>query len=416
MSDFKIIYNQSKFVSAILAFFLLLIFFGGKMFFFNVGISIRPYYIILFPLLIFGIFGRYNRSEFFKINSLFAMMLLILLLGFIALFTSSLNFDSADTFKFVLFFVIQTFCFLILSMAFLQCDVNFLYRRIIKLAPFITLPPLFIFVYNALTYFGSTNKMVPGVFFGLDGLPRMTGLFDDPNYFSLYTLAYLYICLIILSTDKIKLSLLVFVSLFVGLLNVVFSFSRTAIVVLVFFIMLNLLSNKSFRKNLPIVVLIIILLTVLVLSLNETILDLLLAKFFNPTEDGGSTEERGTLLFTGLQSGFLYPIGVGIGNTTAYFMKYYGQPKLAHNDWITVLIECGILGVIIYIGMWLKVFFSTRVRLVKIAIICAMLHLSTLSLYYYEPIVPFFLIFLYFNTVIIENRSKCISSEKNSSS
>jgi O-antigen ligase len=267
--------------------------------------------------------------------------------------------------------------------------------------PFITIPPLLVFLWNGPSHFGLIGTKYLGVFLGHDGLPRLTGFFDDPNYFGLSMWGLIFI--VVLMSQTYKFRKLTFVYLFIGVVDIVLTLSRMALLTGVLFIFLSVLSNKKNIRYLAMLIPLVIFVFFVPLS-NSDIQDLILSRFSGNND--GSLDERTILLRTGLKSFYLHPFGVGIGNQQDYYLIEYGQAKLSHNDWISVMIECGILGVISYMMIFIVLFVLSKNKLSKICIICFVFILCTLTSYTYLAIIPIFVIFISYLSYILPKRER----------
>jgi O-antigen ligase len=394
-------YKYSK-ATIILCALLILACFGGKQFFFDMGgIGIRPFYILLPVGTLLIIYSKYSRREFAEILIFPILFAITVLLGIVAnMITALLKVTDIElVVKIIIFCIVQFMLFIIAGYYLLKCDNRRLFRSMGNILPFITLPPLLFFLFNAIRHFGERNcpyGTYVGIYLGNDGLPRATGFFDDPNYFSLFMLGVLYIFLMVSQVYSFKKKTYFF--LFIGLIDVLLTTSRAALLVIATFIVLCSIC-RVFKKK--IILMLCIAMAAFVSLVSSQGRDIVLKKL--STKDG-SVEERGSLLSIGLKAPQSYPMGIGIGNTEIYYLENYGLKKIAHNDFISVLLECGILGLLCYVAIFVVLFRICKNRLARICIVCFMLHLCTLSAYCYEVIVPIFVVFTYYITRVIPCR------------
>lgn len=164
--------------------------------------------------------------------------------------------------------------------------------------------------------------------------------------------------------------------------------------VVLLYAMLFLLSRPNLKSFLILILLMLCLFSILCF-LDESVAETMMERFEETGEDG-SSQERILLLETGLLAPLYYPLGVGVGHCWDYYALTY-IPKLAHNDFLTVLIECGLIGLLAYLFIWFKVF-KIQNRLGRITVFSIAVMACTLSCYGYEPIIPIlFSFFLVFN-------------------
>ncbi|MDR1022898.1 MAG: O-antigen ligase family protein, partial [Prevotellaceae bacterium] len=324
--------------------------------------------------------------------------------GVLGLTTTDLSYDYAAIVKNIIFCIIQCFVFFTLGLCLLRCNQQYLCRSLEKTVPFITLPPLFFFIVNAVKHFGERNiprGQYTGIYLGHDGLPRAIGFVHDPNYFALKMLGLLLIFMVIGKIYKFKKKTNVF--LLMGLLDVLLTTSRAAMLVILMFIALCGLFKVLRVKK---ILVFCVLAAVTAFAVSPKSRDIVLSKI---SKTDGSIEERGTVALIGLKAAFAYPAGVGIGNTQPYYLKEYGAEKIAHNDWVEVLVECGILGLLTYLAIFIMLLYLCKNKLARICILCFMLHLCTLSSFNYEPIIPAVLTFMCYFAHVLPNRKTQLS-------
>lgn len=376
------IYDKKKRISYLLVLFFLLIFINNKDLFLDVGINLRPFYFLLIVLL--ACLPRISSKRWRVYSSYLTIYALILLFGILGWLFSPEVLEIADVFTYIIFFIVQILTFYVLIRSFEACDLTILFRGLKKILPIITVLPLLLFLYKFNSRFGVHNEVVLGVYTGHDGMPRLIGLFEDPNYFSLYMFSFLTFLFFINQSLKEKFSKYNIAFIIIGVIDVVLSQSRSAIGLIFLFVFLNAVFYRN-KKLIAAIVLLFILSLIGLSYVDTDVLDIVSQRYEN-IEDDGSANERLYLMKEGLMAPFRVPFGVGIGNCRAYYAMFF-EPKLAHNDWLTVLIECGIFGLILYFLLWMKVF-KTGNTVSRILILCIMIQLATLSAYGYDPIVP----------------------------
>lgn len=193
---------------------------------------------------------------------------------------------------------------------------------------------------------------------------RFQGTMGDPNYFGRYAL----ICILI-SVFSIKNKIKSLWSVLFILIFVLLSASKSAILVIIFSVLYFLLKSKIRHKFLW-----FSLIALLLVSLSFTdISDLLLSRF---TIDS-PINIRGTRIYNKIDiitsgrtylwrffisefdlnhSGFY--LGSGISSSSSFFNPLFGENFMAHNSFIEVLIDLGIIG--------FSILFYSLYRLMKI--------------------------------------------------
>jgi O-antigen ligase len=396
--------KYSKAASYILVLFIFLSCFLDTRYFISVaGLSIRPIY-FLFPVMLLYIPRRIKKSEFNTLISHFSLFYISILTGlFASVFAIFIKIDNSLNMIFLA--IIQLFIYFIFTFLLLICDKDTLSYTLGKIIPLITIPPFLIYLLNVPVYFGERIKSYPGIYIGSDGLPRLTGFCNDPNYFALYMMGVLFIYVVSMKYCKFE-KRGIYLYLIIGVIDILLTVSRSAIMSLVLFLIFCGLFNKKRKvKILTIVFIVFIIIILMVLFLFIPTLEDMLFKKTNLSGDG-SVNERSTLLLLGLKSIYLYPFGIGIGNQTIYYQEIYGLPKLSHNDFISVLIECGVIGLLSYILMFLILFLQVKDKMTRICIFCFVVFLCTLSAYNYNTIVPIFVLLMSYFSCILPKRDR----------
>lgn len=388
----KSINRKAQTISRLLVLLITLVFINNADYFIHVGVSIRPYYFVLLGLVF--VMGRTSCSINQGCISCLSCFYMILITGLIGwLFYPQMTHFEVDINPIILL-VLQFLTFLLSLIAFYRCDKELLFRGILKVVPLITIIPLFLYIYNFHSIIGVRNSHIAGIYTGHDGMPRLIGLFQDPNYFSLYMFSLLVIIVLFTILYNVKLTKMNIFFMCIGMIDIFLTFSRSAYVVVLLYAILFLFSRPNLKSFLILILLIICIFSVLYF-LDESVVKTMMDRFEETGEDG-SSQERILLLETGLLAPFYFPLGVGVGHCWDYYALTY-MPKLAHNDFLTVLIECGLIGLLAYLFIWLKVF-KVQNSLGRITVFSIAVMACTLSCYGYEPIIPIlFSFFLVFN-------------------
>lgn len=391
MIAYKSINREAQTISRLLVLLITLIFINNADYFIHVGVSIRPYYFVLLGLAF--VMKRTSHTINLRYFSSLLCFWLILITGLVGLCFYPKTLYLEENINSIILFVLQLFTFYLSLSAFYRCDKEVLFRGILKVLPFITMIPLFLYMYNFRNIVGVRNSLIAGIYTGHDGMPRLIGLFQDPNYFSLYMFSLLAIIVFFTIVYNVELTKVNVFFMCIGMVDILLTFSRSAWMVVLLYAMLFLFSRPN-QKSLLIVILLMLCLFSVVYFLDGSIIETMMEKFKGTGEDG-SSQERFLLLETGLLAPLYFPLGVGIGHCWDYYALTY-MPKLAHNDFLTVLIECGLIGLLAYLFIWFKVY-KAQNRLGRITVFSIAVMACTLSCYGYEPIMPilfsFFLIF-----------------------
>lgn len=193
---------------------------------------------------------------------------------------------------------------------------------------------------------------------------RANGLFDDPNYFGyLLTMAWPLVFYVFKENKFLR-------NFIVGVLflAIVATFSRATL--LIFFlqvIFLNFLRSDNFfkvffRLFFSLSALVFFLVVFNLFDVQERLVTLVPVFFDNGEELDNSSAERLDLLISGV-SMFLDNIllGVGFGNfqlRIADYMTFFPREVYAHNTYVTVAAESGIIGFATYLTFLVTIFFG----------------------------------------------------------
>lgn len=393
----RYIFQRSSLIKICVLGLVLSMFINNKDYFLNIGLSIRPYYffLVLLGIMLPPVNKAFIRKHNFKLLA-YSFFFLLACFG---------TFFSPDIFNFsvvvshLLFLLIQVLTFYLLLRAFSYCRPVVIYKGLLRILPFITVLPILLFAVQYNSYLGVRNQIVCGIFTGHDGIPRLIGLFADPNYFSLYMFSFLCIIYYLYQTYNLKLNVWNLFFIGIGVIDIFLSFSRSAWGVVVLFVLMLIIVKRN-RTLIWASIGIAICIIAIFQILDTEVLTVIMQRFEDTGEDG-SSKERIFLLQKGLEAPIHFPFGVGIGNCSSFYASFY-EPKLAHNDWITVLIECGILGLLIYVLLWFRIFISSN-KIGKVILFSIGLFCCTLTCYGYDPILPLALAFFsYYNNKVYE--------------
>ncbi len=218
------------------------------------------------------------------------------------------------------------------------CVFNELYiRKLIKSILGSSIIPLLVGTYQILTKGGVYDRQVGGY--------RILSVFVHENQYGIYLVAIISLCLyIILSKEYYESKWFrrgVYVVLFGGLINLLFTYSRTNwiwLAIILFGIAIYNIKKKS-----------ILLLIGFGLVFSYYASDLILTRFFDVSKagDGGSLTIRQKIVSTMLRYALQKPIfGHGLGNFSVGTGMYMGREIEAHNEYVKTFFDSGLLGVI----------------------------------------------------------------------
>lgn len=391
--------KQMSFLFFLFMLFIGAIFINHSFLFIDIGISIRPFHFLLIPFFIILIKKDFYKYFYYIVSYFFVF--------FFGLISSCINMillnQNAENLLFAgLSSCIQVFVFSVSLYIFSSIEEKRLFHLLCLILPFIVSIPLILY-FMSKPYWGVPNLQGNlGFYTGHNGVPRMCGTCNDPNYFGLYLYIYLGLLYYLKVSIQYKSSFLYRLFFTLGIIDLFLTFSRTAIIVLTLSIFL-LFFRKHKIKCLCILLLLFIAFFICLNFLGTELSEKLITHYAS-TKEEGSFLERIDLIKYGILSCIYVPLGMGIGSCKEYYLLFYGAPRLAHNDWLTILIECSFWGLLIYLFLWLKAFFMQN-HTGKVLVLCVMFYMSTLTSYYYEPIIPIALSFFLTRKTHVNNNN-----------
>ena len=323
----------------------------------------RPFFIILFLLLIRSslditkeIFSI-DISETFQITAAVGISLIVIVCGIFYILAHRVDVWKVPVAKYFLIFL--AVCFFSL---FVSVDV---FSGLMECLRFLSTFILYVLIWSLvddekklrlfvkILIFSSLVPIAVGLFqivFGsgqyITGYIRIFGTFTHPNPFAFYLVIVLALILnlyFVVSRKKTKFALLVLAGL--GLVCLAFTFTRTAW----FGLFIVLFFMAFFRQ-------IIILWPIMGVIILAVILSPLRARFQDLTTGENSWLHRLEIWKRGLEQLPAIPI-IGLGIGSFIIMDPFGE--IAHNDYVRLLFELGIIGLTAYLFL----FFATGYRL-----------------------------------------------------
>lgn len=185
---------------------------------------------------------------------------------------------------------------------------------------------------------------------------RANGLFDDPNYFGyLLCIAWPIAALMLREHTKWQYTVC---SVLVASAMLTFSRATMIIVALQFFILSLFFSPNPSKVLFRLAAMITVVLPSIVIinpfGVMDRLLTLLPVFLEVDSSIDNSTAERLDLLAAGIKMFFDHPwFGVGFGNfqvMSAEYMDFFPRSVYAHNTYITVATESGVIGISLYLG------------------------------------------------------------------
>lgn len=341
--------------------------------------SIRPYMIVILVGLLIILFKK--KFIYAPMVSIYFIIMALSIIPHI--YSSYSNFSTLV--RGLILIVFQILTFIVVSTFYKKVEIAHKLHLFKRTLQFLIITSLFLYIFQVFFNIGF-NEI--GVLYTYNFLPRMTGLFKDPNNFAIYLTIFFWIYVYLKQDQYGKRDNLLTLLYSACIL---LSLSRGAIISNIVGVLLLFIANGSLKKRMKLVTIIsmfTLLVYFLLTSFNSDINELIFRRF-NFSSDN-SVMQRFELLKIGLNSLTKYPFGVGLGNMELYYLNEFSRYKVAHNDFISVLIEAGIVSLVLYLMYFVKIFLYFK-PIGKIMLVVVFIFLNTLTLYNYDPIVPIFI-------------------------
>ena len=355
-------------------------------FFINVGnYSIRPYMAFtIIGLLYFSINNKKTKTN--EINIIIILWVLFFAISSLSsiLVSPYYSINPSGFFRNYLLLAFQILTFLVMTILIRNTDESGLNKAIEKTIFFMLIVAFFLYAYHVYTKgFNLRTGSYLGIRYTYLGQARMTGTVGDPNYFSLYCSVYYWIYMFLQKKATYKKKRVLILTLFF-ISAILLSQSRTAILINIVVFVFSITKNVfPLRKKSMISFIILLLFFAFVYFMADIIK---VSDLFNLLNDK-SFSVRLLLLTEGMKNIFRYPFGVGVGYLIDYYREFTGIPNVAHNDFISVFVEVGILGLMQYILMFV-VFYIKSDNRGKVIILLIIGYAFSLTMYYFDPILP----------------------------
>jgi O-antigen ligase len=303
-----------------------------------IGLEINPAGVFAGLTIIFSISVLIQYREKIKANAIIIAWIAFIISMLISL---PLSMNAASSFEEV---IRLTSIFLIFLTAFTLTENNKDLSKLIKVLIASAVIPSAMAVWQ---YFTKTGLTIP-----LEGVyNRVYGTFAHPNLLAFYLLMAITLCfLIFLSSDKKKVSILIFglLAMFF-LITLGFTYTRSAWLGLLLVVLL--LGVSRYRLFLVVSLGVILISFFSVEAINQRI------HAFTSNDPGNSINWRIGLWKDGASYAMYKPItGYGAGTSKELILKKRGPEagsSDAHNDYLRVMLEAGVIGLLAYCSLLL---------------------------------------------------------------
>lgn len=197
-----------------------------------------------------------------------------------------------------------------------------------------------------LTFFGASDKLFgPHAIFLLT--TRTESISHDPNYLALTTVPLIPLTIGLFKIDKAlihKIILLCIISIFI--ITTVLTFSRMGMLCLIILLLMVLFKERRHKKF---ILFTLISLLIIFIAIPDYIWENVRSFQFMTIDE--SIQQRLRILKGGFNMFLEHPIfGVGLGNFLTQSLHYTNTllPRLAHNTFLEIAAEMGILGILVF--------------------------------------------------------------------
>lgn len=325
----------------------------------------RSITLVVFPIAILSMFLFYNFSK-----SMYKVLPLLVILFLIIIYATAKGYTLLDDYsgfndpsRGIVFIISLIYLFLILNN-------NKTYELVQSIREMMWIVPIVFVVSLPLSFFLYTDNI---------SQLRFQGTFGDPNYFARYALISMLISIFLIEKKLYKIILTLIILVFI-LLSA--SKSASLVIVLMFFYFV-------FKSDLRYKYLWLSLVPLLIIGLSFTEIPNLLISRFNIEDKlimkGVAVTNKLDVLSTGRTFLWRYFIenfnieyqyfflGGGIGSSSSFFEPLLGANIAAHNSFIEVLLDLGLIGTIVLFFVLSKLLLYTKIKGIDFIIIHAYL-------------------------------------------
>lgn len=312
-----------------------------------VGFAIKPYMIFCILFLFFHLITfRFQRFHTFEI--------FFFLFYFIYMYSGAFSLYSISSARAVFGLMLYMICYLIIKDVINQTKASVIETAIAYAGiAFNTISIVLYIIGLKLQNFVLNGDGIISLGVLLDrGYPRLIGLLQDPNFFVFYnTLFFAYF---LCHRDSLKNK----IGFFLSLATTILTFSRGGILALILIFCIYILMNKPAEQFKLISALLLslgLMAYIAIVQLKFDVLGLLESRVEDFSSDGGSGRFE---LWGRAWEYFSSNITMGIGafNFSEYNLFIYGDNHVAHNTFLEILSESGIIGLFFYLLFILLVF------------------------------------------------------------
>ncbi|AKO93704.1 hypothetical protein BEH_17465 [Priestia filamentosa] len=315
----------------------------------DIGFSLKPYMIVITLLTIL----RFSNLRFYRLTS-FETLMFVFYIYYCS--TGLLAKYPEYSIRLIMGIIIVLVSYIIFKDTLSRISVQNIEKVILYVGIIFNVISLLLYIIGIYKLgFHLTGNQIQSYGVVIDrNEPRLIGTFSDPNIFSVCNFIFFYYYLTHLKVKWSKLGL------FLATTTILLTLSRGAILAILFGILIFFISSKLKTKiKLVIIGLLFIIGTLQFANyfLGINVLDMITSRFESSASDNGSGRldlwEHGMILF---ESNPFF--GIGLFNFRPYNMSEFGSSLYMHNTFLEVLTESGVIGITLYLSMFILLFIS----------------------------------------------------------
>lgn len=344
--DYKLQLNIPKYNKTVFIVFLLITL---NKFSIDLGFSLKPYMMFLFLFIMIHL-----SSFYFQKLQLFEVAMLLFYLAYS--YTGAFSLYPASSIRIILGIALYLSCYFIMKCILGYTADSIIEKSISYVGIIFNLASLILYIVGLqrLNFVFKDEWVVEYGVMVDRSYPRLIGLLQDPNFYVFYNTLFFsyYLCNGKLLKNRLGLILCIITN--------VLTFSRGGLIALMVIFFLYILMNKPLKQLKLLLGLIVSLSAVIYIAVVQfkfNVYGILESRMQDFSSDGGSGRfklwERSWDYFS---SHIL--VGIGAFNFSEYNLFQYQDSLTAHNTFLDILSESGILGFFFYVSFVLLVIFQ----------------------------------------------------------
>lgn len=315
-------------------FFLLLTSLYLQKFNIDIGFSLKPFMIVL-SIIVF-IFMLFKIKI---INKCFIYEYFFLTFFVFSVIRGYFSYYKIVYFRLFLGFIIVFLLYVFSSSIIYKLKIRIIFRLIIQSSMVFLFLSLSLYIFgNRFNHFGAELDR---------GMYRLTGTVVDPNIFVIFLSIILGVSFHYSIEGKKKY----YIPLIISLISLLLTFSRGGILGIIFFLIIYYIRYQKLKVNMIFKVLSLIIILFILVGVFNTYTDMDLASIINNRISDLSGSGRLKTWTNAINLIKMKPIfGIGLYNFLPYNIRLFNDYHYAHNTYLEIITENGIIGALFFIG------------------------------------------------------------------